>query len=80
MATTPNGRGYWLSTSAGQVYAFGDAPFAGNIGSRARARCIGIVAAPGGYRLVDGAGNVFLRGARQGQLRIASASPLVAAG
>jgi hypothetical protein len=80
MATIPNGRGYWLSTSAGQVFAFGDATFAGNIGPQARARCIGIVAAPGGYRLVDGRGNVFLRGARQGQLRIASASPLVAAG
>ncbi len=79
MAATPNGRGYWLTTRAGQVYAFGDAAFAGNIGSL-EAPCVGIVAAPGGYRLVDSRGNVFLRGTTHGRIRIAGAAPLVAAG
>ena len=43
----------------GQVYAFGDAEFAGNIAPPVTAPCVGIVAAPGGYRLVDSHGNVF---------------------
>jgi hypothetical protein len=80
MAATPNGRGYWLSTRAGQVYAFGNAKFAGNIAPPVTAPCIGIVAAPGGYRLVDNRGNVFLRGTTHGRIRIVSSSPLVAAG
>lgn len=45
----------------GGVIAFGDAAFAGNIGPPATAPCMGIVAAPGGYRLVDSRGNVLLR-------------------
>jgi hypothetical protein len=80
MATTPEGRGYWLTTLTGRVYAFGEAPFAGNVPSPLQAACIGIVLAPGGYRLVDTRGNVFLRGATRGRVRIATARPLVAAG
>jgi hypothetical protein len=80
MATTPDGRGYWLATLGGEVYAFGDANYAGNIGAPVTAACIGIVAAPGGYRLVDSRGNVFWRGKTHGRIRISSATPLVAAG
>ena len=80
MATIPDGRGYWLTTATGRVYAFGDAPFAGNIGGSVAVWCIGIVPAPGGYGLVDTRGNVYLRGTRYGRTRIASATPLVAAG
>lgn len=80
MATTPDGRGYWLTTLLGHVYAFGNAKFAGNIGSPVTAACIGIVPAPGGYRLVDSRGNVFLRGSTRGRIRIPSATPLISAG
>ena len=80
MAAIPDGRGYWLTTADGHVYAFGDAKFAGNVGSPFTAPCIGIVPAPGGYRLVDSGGNVFLRGTTSGQLRIGSSARLVAAG
>jgi hypothetical protein len=45
-----------------------------------RSACIGIVTAPGGYRLVDIRGNVFLRGTTTGLLRIATPSFLIAAG
>jgi len=80
MAATPDGRGYWLSTLTGQVHAFGDAPFEGNMTTPITAACIGIVGAPGGYRLVDSSGNVFLRGVTSGRLRISSSTALVAAG
>jgi len=80
MATAPDGRGYWLVTLIGQVFGFGSARNAGGINPPVRAACIGIVAAPGGYRLVDIRGNVFLRGARTGLLRIPTPSFLIAAG
>ena len=59
MAGTLDGKGYWLATSTGGVYAYGDA-------SRVRpprARGVkGIVAAPGGgYWLYTAAGNVYPR-------------------
>jgi hypothetical protein len=80
MAATPNGRGYWLTTAGGNVFAFGEAKFAGRVGPSFAAPCIGIVTAPGGYRLVDRGGNVFHRGTTRAHTRIASSSPLVAAG
>jgi hypothetical protein len=80
MAATPDGRGYWLMTLAGQVYAFGDANFGGDAPLPLAAVAVGIVAAPGGYRIVDAAGNVFVRAATRGRSRIVSANPLVAAG
>ena len=80
MAATPDGRGYWLMTLVGQVFAFGDANEAGNAPLPLAALAVGIVAAPGGYRIVDAAGNVFVRAATVGQTRIIGASPLVAAG
>jgi ribosomal protein L24E len=80
MASTPNGRGYWLSTRGGHVYAFGNATLAGNIASPVNAPFVGIVAAPGGYRLVDSRGNVALRGVTDGRAHISAGAPLVAAG
>jgi hypothetical protein len=80
MAATPDGRGYWLLTLAGQVFAFGDANDAGDAPLPLAAIAVGIVAAPGGYRIVDAAGNVFARAATHGQSRIVAPSPLVAAG
>jgi hypothetical protein len=80
MAATPDGRGYWLVTVLGEVYTFGDAVYAGNAPLPMAAYSIGIVPAPGGYRIVDALGNVFRRGATNGQSRISAASLIVAAG
>jgi hypothetical protein len=80
MAATPDGRGYWLMTLVGQVYAFGTAQFEGNAPLPLAALAAGIVAAPGGYRIVDAAGNVFVRTETPIQSRIASPTSLVAAG
>ena len=80
MAASPDGRGYWLVTLIGQVYSFGQAPFRGNVPFPLRGFVIGIVTAPGGYRLVDAVGNVFGRTAAQTYARIATSAPLVAAG
>ncbi len=80
MAATPNGRGYWLATRGCRVFAFGDAAFAGTIPPPVPAPCVGIVTAPGGYRLVDSHGNVFLRGTTHGRTHISSPDSLVAAG
>jgi ribosomal protein L24E len=80
MAATPDGRGYWLVTLTGQVYAFGDANWAGNAPMPLAALVTGLVAAPGGYRIVDAAGNVFVRGPVARRERIPTASPFVGAG
>jgi hypothetical protein len=80
MAATPDGRGYWLVNFAGQVYAFGGANYAGNAPMPLAGLSIGILAAPGGYRIVDTAGNIFERAVVQGQSRISSPTPFVAAG
>jgi hypothetical protein len=80
MAATPDGRGYWLVTLAGQVFSFGEATNQGNAPLPLAGFCVGVVAAPGGYRIVDTAGNVFAHAATQDQSRIASPLPLVAAG
>jgi hypothetical protein len=80
MAATPDGRGYWLMTIVGQVFTFGDANYMGNAPLPLAALTIGLVAAPGGYRIVDRAGNVFVRAVTLGQTRIATSAPLVAAG
>lgn len=80
MATTPDGRGYWLLTIAGQVFAFGDAPALGDAPLPLAAFCVGIVGAPGGYRIVDTSGHVFVHAFAPGPTRISTPSPLVAAG
>jgi hypothetical protein len=80
MAATPDGRGYWLVTLAGQVYTFGDANYEGNAPPPRSAFYIGILAAPGGYRIVDTAGNIFGRAIAQSRNRIVSPTSFVAAG
>jgi hypothetical protein len=80
MAATPDGRGYWLVTLTGQVFSFGDANWAGNGPMPLPALVVGVVAAPGGYRIVDAAGNVFVRGPVPARKRIAMPAPAVAAG
>jgi hypothetical protein len=77
MAATPDGRGYWLVTSAGQVFAFGVANDAGDAPLPLAAFAVGIVAAPGGYRIVDAAGHVFVRADTRSTSQIASPTPLV---
>jgi len=80
MAATPDGRGYWLVTSAGQVFPFGVANYEGNAPLPLAAPVVGIVAAPGGYRIVDAAGNVFVRAAQVRRTRIATPAALVGGG
>jgi hypothetical protein len=80
MAATPDGLGYSLVTLTGQVYAFGDANWAGNGQMPLPALVTGLVAAPGGYRIVDAAGNVFVRGPVARQERIPTSASLVGVG
>jgi hypothetical protein len=84
IAPTPDGLGYWLVTLDGRVFAFGDAPFAGNAPRPDRRRgpafTVGVVAAPGGYRIVESDGAVYVRGVTGAHLRVGGAAPLVAAG
>jgi hypothetical protein len=80
MAAKPGGRGYWLVTVAGQVFSFGGAKDEGGAPLPLAAFCVGIVAAPGGYRIVDTSGNVFIRSATPAWKRIATSEPLVSAG
>jgi hypothetical protein len=65
MAATPDGAGYWLVTSAGTVYPYGDAA---RLALRHHHHPIeGIVASPaGGYWLYTAEGNVYrTRGAQE---------------
>ena len=62
MASTPSGRGYWLASPSGGVFAFGDASFFGSLGgTRINQPIVGIAATPdgGGYWLVARDGGVF---------------------
>jgi hypothetical protein len=58
MAPSPDGAGYWVASSSGQVWAFGDAS---RLGWLRRAHpVIGIVASPsGGYWLYTASGNIY---------------------
>jgi hypothetical protein len=58
-----SGQGYWLVTSTGNVYAFGDAPYLGAPGPESTP-ITSAVATPdrGGYWIMDGAGQVFAYG------------------
>jgi hypothetical protein len=60
MASTADGRGYWMVSSSGKVYAFGDAT---NLrGASPTRSALGIVAGPrGGYWLFTTSGNVYRR-------------------
>jgi hypothetical protein len=63
MAATSDKRGYWLASSTGHVYAYGDAHVASTTMAPSHP-VIGIVAAPGGgYWLFTAAGNVYDAGA-----------------
>jgi hypothetical protein len=65
IATTPDGRGYWVVTADGAVDAFGDARSHGSLAGRIlSAPVVGIAATPdgGGYWLVASDGGVFAFG------------------
>src|SRR5206468_11281048 len=58
MASSADGRGYWMVSSSGRVYAFGDASKVR--GTPPRRSVAGIVASPrNGYWLFSTSGNVF---------------------
>ncbi|MGI8793948.1 MAG: L,D-transpeptidase family protein [Acidimicrobiales bacterium] len=62
MAVTPSGNGYWLVSSDGGIFSFGDAGFHGSTGSMTlNAPIVGITATPTGrgYWLVASDGGVF---------------------
>jgi hypothetical protein len=64
-ANVPNGDGYWVVTSAGKVYAFGNARFYGDMsGKRLNTPIVGIIPSPDGkgYWLVGKDGGVFAFG------------------
>jgi hypothetical protein len=63
----------------GQVYAFGEATPMGNGPLPTTRAIVGIVAVPGGYRLVDTAGIVYERASSRGNKRIRAPAPLIAA-
>ena len=47
MATTPDGKGYWLVAADGGVFAFGDSAFEGSTGGLALHRpVVGMAAGP----------------------------------
>jgi hypothetical protein len=79
LARTPNGRGYWLVNLLGQVYAFGEAAHMGNGPWPPPRAIVGLIAVPGGYRLVDSAGYVYQRGSTHANKRIYAPAPLIAA-
>jgi hypothetical protein len=56
MASTPDGRGYWMVAADGGVFTFGDAPFEGTALSSASVPALAITATgAGAYRVVYGA-------------------------
>ena len=65
MASTPDGKGYWLVASDGGVFAFGDAGFAGSMGGVTLASPVtGIASTPDGkgYWFASANGTVFAFG------------------
>jgi L,D-peptidoglycan transpeptidase YkuD (ErfK/YbiS/YcfS/YnhG family) len=62
MAAAPDGKGYWIASSSGGVFAFGSAGFSGSMGGQhLDAPIVGMAAAPDGkgYWLVASDGGVF---------------------
>src|SRR6185503_6733264 len=67
MASTVDGRGYWLVTADGGVFSYGNAPFLGSAGALAlQSPVIGMAADPDGhgYWLAAADGGVFAYEAR----------------
>jgi L,D-peptidoglycan transpeptidase YkuD (ErfK/YbiS/YcfS/YnhG family) len=65
IAATPDGGGYWVASSAGAVYPFGDARSYGSMSGQAlNAPIVGMAATPsgGGYWLVASDGGIFSYG------------------
>ena len=64
-AMTPSGNGYWLTSTDGGVFTFGDAAFHGSAGAiRLNEPIVGMAATPdgGGYWLVASDGGIFTLG------------------
>jgi hypothetical protein len=62
MASSPSGHGYWLSSSDGGIFAFGDAGFHGSMGGQPLNQpVVGMAATPdgGGYWEVASDGGLF---------------------
>ena len=61
LAATPTGLGYWQVADNGDVYAFGDARFAGSVGAPLNRPIVGMAATPTGlgYWLVASDGGIF---------------------
>ena len=84
IARTTSGRGYWLASADGGVFAFGDAPFFGGAGSvRLPFPIVSIIADPTGtgYWLIGSQGTVLTYGAAQffgSPVNVALSSPIVA--
>ena len=65
MATTPDGKGYWLVASDGGVFTFGDAAYYGSMGgTRLNKPIVGMAATPHGhgYWMVAADGGIFTFG------------------
>jgi uncharacterized protein YecT (DUF1311 family) len=65
LASTPDGKGYWLTAADGGVFAYGDAGFYGSMGGKPlNAPVVGITATPDGkgYWLTAADGGVFAYG------------------
>ena len=65
MASTPDGRGYWLVASDGGIFSYGDAPFYGSTGgSPSTEPIVGMAPTPDGrgYWLVASDGGIFSYG------------------
>ena len=65
MATTPDGKGYWLVASDGGIFTFGDAGFYGRpAGVRPQQPIVGMASTPDGkgYWLVASDGGIFAFG------------------
>ena len=68
MASTPDGKGYWLVAADGGVFSFGDAQFYGSMaGHSLNDPVAGMAVAAGGkgYWLAGADGGVFTFGAAQ---------------
>ena len=65
MASTPDGRGYWMVASDGGIFAYGDAQFYGSTGSiHLNQPIVGLAATPDGrgYWMVASDGGIFAYG------------------